>query len=89
MGRVKVFQKDGQGILFHDDGTSAIASYEKDMLHGYNLILTPNDCLISAKYNKNRLSEAVYKTQNILFFGRFNSQEQLDGTTTLVKYDSK
>lgn len=27
MGRVKVFQKDGRGILLHDDGTSAITSY--------------------------------------------------------------
>jgi hypothetical protein len=41
MGRAKVFQKDGKGILLHDDGTSAITSYEKDMLQGYNLLLTP------------------------------------------------
>jgi|JI6StandDraft_1071083.scaffolds.fasta_scaffold11543_3 hypothetical protein len=61
MGSTKIFQRDGRGILLHDDGTSALTSYEKDMLHGYNLMVMPDNSLVSAKYNKNKLVEVAYK----------------------------
>ena len=89
MGRVKAFQKDGRGILLHDDGSSAVTSYDKDMLHGLNLVLTPNDNLISANYSKNKLLDVAYKTEGMLFYGKFNTAEQLDGPAVVVDYSGK
>lgn len=59
------------------------------MLHGYNLLLTPDNSLISANYNRNKLVEVVYRTENMLFYARFNSQEQLEGSSTIINYQKK
>lgn len=88
MGAVKVFQKDGRGIILHDYGSSAITSYDKDMLHGYNLVLSPEGALISVQYNKNKLVDIAYKNQRFLFYGRYQN-EQLDGPATLVNYQDR
>lgn len=72
MGSTKIFQRDGRGIMLHDDGTSALTSYEKDMLHGYNLLITTNGSLVSAHYNKNKLVDVAYKREGVLFYGRFH-----------------
>jgi hypothetical protein len=86
MGSTKIFQRDGRGILLHDDGTSAITSYEKDMLHGYNVLLRPNNSVVSAK---NKLVDVAYKREGVLFYGRFNNHEQLDSSATIINYESK
>ena len=54
MGGVKAFQKNGQGILLHDNGTNVISSYYNDLLHGHNVFFTDHR-LLSAEYNKNKL----------------------------------
>ena len=47
MGGIKAFQKNGRGIMLHDNGTNAISSYYNDLLHGHN-ILFKNSCFLSA-----------------------------------------
>jgi hypothetical protein len=47
MGGIKAFQKNGKGILLHDNGTNVISSYYNDLLHGHNIFFT-NYCFLSA-----------------------------------------
>jgi len=54
MGGVKAFQKNGKGLLLHDDGTNVISSYYNDLLHGHNIFFT-NYCYLSADYSKNKI----------------------------------
>jgi hypothetical protein len=61
MGGIKSFKKDGHGILLHDDGISAITSYYNDLLHGHNIFFDSFG-LLSAIYNKNKLTECAYRT---------------------------
>lgn len=47
MGGIKAFQRNGRGLLLHDNGTNLISSYYNDLLHGHNIFLT-NSCFLSA-----------------------------------------
>lgn len=47
MGGIKTFQKNGKGILLHDNGISMVSSYYNDLLHGHNIYFA-NHCLLSA-----------------------------------------
>ncbi len=67
MGGIRSFKKEGRGILLHDDGISAITSYHNDLLHGHNIFFDSYG-LLSAVYNKNRLSECAYRTEGFLIF---------------------
>jgi hypothetical protein len=85
MGGVKAFQKNGQGILLHDNGTNMISSYYNDLLHGHNVFFTDHRVL-SAEYNKNRLIEAVYRTEGFLMYLQYANDGVLDGKCVLVNY---
>lgn len=61
MGEAKNFQKHGLGILIHDTGTSILSNYHQDMLHDINLIIYKDGSLASAKFNKDKLAEVLYK----------------------------
>lgn len=47
MGGIKAFQKNGRGILLHDNGTNVISSYYNDLLHGHNIFFR-NSCFLSS-----------------------------------------
>ena len=55
MGGIKAFQKNGKGVLVHDNGASAFTSYHNDMRHGHNVIFMEN-CLMSIEYIKNKIA---------------------------------
>jgi hypothetical protein len=45
MGGINAFQKNGQGILLHDNGTNFISSYYNDQFHGHNIFFINNHIL--------------------------------------------
>jgi hypothetical protein len=45
MGGIKAFQKNGIGILLHDNGTNVISSYYNDLLHGHNVFFNDHRML--------------------------------------------
>ena len=55
MGQAKNFQKDGLGMLIHDNGTVILSKYHLDMLHEYNLIIFKDGNIASTKYFKDKL----------------------------------
>lgn len=71
MGGIKAFQKNGRGILLHDNGTNVISSYHNDLLHGHNVFFR-NSCFLSAEYVKNKLSEVVYRTVGLMMITFYN-----------------
>ena len=85
MGGIKAFQRNGRGIVLHDNGTNVISSYYNDLLHGHNVFFT-NSCFLSADYVKNKLVEGVYRTDGFLLVIFYNNEGQLDGKITLVNY---
>ncbi len=85
MGGIKAFQRNGRGILLHDNGTNLISSYYNDLLHGHNICFT-NSCFLSADYNKNKLIEGVYRTDGFLLVMFYNNEGQLDGKITLLNF---
>jgi len=88
MGGIKAFQKNGRGILLHDNGTNLISSYYNDLLHGHNIFFT-NYSLLSAEYSKNKLLEAVYRTDGFLLAAYYNGEGQLDGKSILLNFITK
>lgn len=72
MGGIKAFQRNGKGILLHDDGTNLISSYYNDLLHGHNVFFT-NSCFLSAEYSKNKLIEGVYRTDGFMLVTFYNN----------------
>jgi len=88
MGGIKAFQRNGKGILLHDNGTNVISSYYNDLLHGHNVFFT-NSCFLSADYSKNKLIEGVYRTDGFLLVVFYNNEGQLDGKITLLNYITK
>jgi hypothetical protein len=88
MGGIKSFQKNGRGIILHDNGTNGITSYYNDLLHGHNIFFT-NYCFLSGEYNKNKLTEAVYRTDGFMFYAVYNFDGQLEGKAILVNYVTK
>jgi len=85
MGGIKSFKKNGRGILIHDNGVSVLSSYFNDMMHGHNIFFT-HHCLLSAEYIKNKIVEAVYRTDGFLVYINYNADGQLDGRCILVTY---
>ena len=71
MGGIKAFKKDGIGILLHDSGVSVLTSYYNDLMHGHNVFFD-NYTLLSAIFSKNRVLEAVYRTEGFLTFLVYN-----------------
>jgi len=71
MGGIKAFKKDGRGIVLHDSGVSAITSYYNDLMHGHNIFFD-NYNLLSGIFNKNRIIEAVYRTEGFLVYLLYN-----------------
>ena len=45
-----------------------------------------NRCLISSEWNKNKLIEAVYRTDGFLLSLLYNGDGQLDGKCLLLNY---
>ena len=88
MGGIKSFQKHGQGILLHDNGTCILSSYYNDLLHGHNIFFS-NRCLVSAEYVKNRFSDVVYRTDGFLLSLNYNADQQVDGNAILLNFASK
>jgi hypothetical protein len=88
MGGVKTFQKNGRGLLLHDNGTNLVSSYYNDLLHGHNIFFS-NCRLLSTEYSKNKLMEAVYRTDGFLLATAYNNDGQLDGKTMLLNYANK
>lgn len=88
MGGVKSFKKEGKGILLHDNGLSVICSHTNDLMHGHNIFYAQH-CLLSAEFNKGKITDAVYRTDGFLAHFIFNSEEQLDGQCKLLNYTSK
>ena len=85
MGGIKTFQKHGSGILLHDKGMCVISNYYNDFLHGHNIFFM-NRCLISSEWNKNKLVEAVYRTDGFLLSLIYNADGLLDGKCVLLNY---
>ena len=73
MGGIKAFKKDGRGILLHDSGVSAITSYYNDLMHGHNVFFD-NYNLLSGIFNKNKVIEAVYRTEGFLAYLLYNQE---------------
>lgn len=88
MGGVKNFKKEGKGILLHDNGLSVICFHLNDVMHGHNIFYSQH-CLLSAEYNKGKLTNAVYRTDGFLAHLLFNNDEQLDGKCKLLNYTAK
>jgi hypothetical protein len=88
MGGIRSFKKEGRGILLHDDGISAITSYHNDLLHGHNIFFDSYG-LLSAVYNKNRLSECAYRTEGFLVFLPYGGEGELEGKAVLLNYITK
>lgn len=72
MGGIKSFKKEGRGILLHDSGVSVLTSYYNDLMHGHNIFID-NYSLLSAIYNKNKVVEAVYRTEGFLVYLNYNN----------------
>lgn len=85
MGGIKAFQRNGRGILLHDNGTNLLSSYYNDLLHGHNVFFA-NSCFLSAEFSKNKLVEGVYRTDGFLLAMCYNSDGQLDGKVTLLNF---
>ncbi len=88
MGGIKAFQKNGRGILLHDNGTNVISSYYNDLFHGHNIFFK-NSLFLSAQFLKNKLTEAVYRTDGFMLVTFYNGEGQLDGKVTLLNYLTK
>lgn len=71
MGGMKSFQKNGKGILIHDNGTSVVCSYYNDFKDGHNILYTEN-CLMSIFYERNRMSECVFRQPDYLLYVKYN-----------------
>jgi hypothetical protein len=56
MGSMDCFQKDKLGLVLHDNGSSMLSSYSKDMLHGDNVVFYANGACLSARYVKDKLT---------------------------------
>lgn len=74
MGGIKAFKKEGRGIMLHDNGLSVLTSYYNDILHGHNIFFD-NYSLLSAIYNKNKVVEAVYRTEGFMAFLNYNQDK--------------
>ncbi len=88
MGGIKTFKKEGKGILLHDNGTSVISSYYNDLLHGHNIFYMQH-CLLSAQFNKNKITEAVYRTDGFLLLANYNPECQLEGRCIILNFVNK
>lgn len=88
MGGIKSFQKNGTGILIHDNGTNVISSYYNDLLHGHNIFFTDHR-ILSAEYYKNRITDCVYRTDGFTLFTVYNSEGLLDGRCILMNHIHK
>lgn len=88
MGGVKSFKKEGKGILLHDNGISLLSSYYNDLLHGHNIFFSQH-CLVSADFVKNKLVEAVYRTDGFLLMVSYGAEGLLEGKSILLNYITK
>jgi hypothetical protein len=88
MGGIKAFQKNGIGLLIHDNGTNVISSYYNDLLHGHNIFFTDHK-ILSAEYYKNKIVDCVYRTDGFTLFATYNSEGLLDGRCILLNHIKK
>lgn len=85
MGSVDCFQKNGFGIILHDNGSSMLSSCYKDMLHGDNVVYFSNGAGLSAKYFKDKLTEVLYRNNNVMFYARYKNGYP-EGGAILVRW---
>ena len=88
MGGIKAFQKNGRGILIHDNGVSSITSHQNDMKHGHNVIFMEN-CVMSIQYIKNKVSECMLRVPGYLLYANYNKQQQLQGKCIVLDYEKR
>lgn len=55
MGGMKSFQKNGKGLILHDNGASSVCNHYNDFKDGHNITYADN-CLMSIIYDRNRIS---------------------------------
>lgn len=84
MGQTKNFQKQGLGMIIHDDGTTLLSSYHLDMLHGYNVAIFKDGSTASLKYHKDLIVEAMFKTNDHILFAKYKKGSP-DGSAILLK----
>jgi hypothetical protein len=85
MGGMNSFQKNGLGILIHDNGSSVICTHKNDFKHGHHIIYSEN-CLMSIIYNKNKIIESVMRTAGYMLYIKFNKNNLPDGRAILFNY---
>ena len=88
MGGIKAFKKDGRGIILHDSGLSVLTSYYNDLMHGHNIFFD-NYSLLSAIFSKNKVIEAVFRTEGFLIFLVYNQDSELEGKIKLLNFLAK
>lgn len=71
MGGIKAFQKNGLGVVVHDNGASVLSSYHYDLRHGHNIVFLDN-CLMSLMYNKGKVTEVTIRVPNYLLYAHYN-----------------
>lgn len=89
MGAVKNFQKQGAGILIHDNGTTLLSNYHQDMLHGYNVAIFKDGSTASLKYHKDVITEALFKTSENILFIKYRKGSPDGGAVLLQLKESK
>jgi hypothetical protein len=88
MGGIKSFQKNGRGIMIHDDGTSMITSYMNDFRHGHNIYYKTH-CVVSVEFGKNKIRECVIRVPEYLLLIRYNKDDRPHGKAVLVVYGTR
>lgn len=85
MGSVTNFQKQGFGMILHDNGTSMLSQSVKDMLHDYNVSIFSDGAVLSALYNKDRIESILYRNKQFMLFCQYINGKVLDGGAVLIK----
>lgn len=88
MGGMKSFQRNGYGVIIHDNGASVFCSHYNDFKHGHNITYYEN-CIMSIIYEKSKIVESVVRISDYLIYIRYNKEGQIDGKGLLLDYSKR
>ena len=88
MGGINSFKKHGKGMLFLDDGSTALTDYSNDNMVGHNVVYK-DGFIISIDVAKNRSKNICYRSSTYLLTEPYNSSNEKEGVGIFLEFLTK
>ena len=89
MGGMDNLQRHGRGILLHDDGSSAVTEYSRDVPVGHNIIFRENS-ITSVLFISSTHYEIAYKVGRVILKVPFaDASHRAHGNGVLIDYEQR